>query len=655
MIIENNNNENQNINNINNINNNNFIINYNKFRYFIKKLLFFFFMFIMLLFTSYQIYFYYKELLYIKSEKLDNIKEEIINPITNILYFKRQLNLFNISNKKIGKESSQNNTTIVPISNKSLNKNEIEEILKQYSFILDLSSNDYIGNWSSFSMINNSFFNNKIRGGTAEIFFKKIKNRNNLVINLNKDKANSFKIDAILREGKYIDKYVRINFTFSIFANIEKLLKNNKIILHNNLTKMEYSKMHFLRDNKKEKIDKGNITLILEKEEYSHISNYRKRIISQYYKAHLIITSKELNVTINTKVSNNEELGQKVRIYSLILSIFGLIEIYHILKLIMKINEHNEIGNKLSILSISTNCYFKVMICIMHFFLSISTSDEDISYQFGVPTIIYFFGFTGFELKLLLIVFKTRNNQIANQDMYRRRLLCLYLFFYISLSIMIINIKECLTNFSLIFVVYSFSWLGQIIHSIIINARPPMSRMYIIMLSLGRLYLPIYIKGYKGNIFDLKPSYLKVSLLIIITFIEVIILLLQKSFGARTILPKRYRRRGFDYYKDKVNIENHISKNPNCVICLENLTFDVDENFNIKKQKNKKHRILHICRIDSIIDKIHRWLNNMEGKNTKKKYMITPCDHVFHTICLEKWMKLKNECPYCKGVLPPIE
>ena len=42
-------------------------------------------------------------------------------------------------------------------------------------------------------------------------------------------------------------------------------------------------------------------------------------------------------------------------------------------------------------------------------------------------------------------------------------------------------------------------------------------------------------------------------------------------------------------------------------------------------------------------------------KNYKKKYMITPCDHVFHTVCLEKWMKLKNECPYCKGALPPID
>ena len=663
MIIENNNdNENQ------NINNNNFIIYYNKFSYIIQKLFFFLFMFIMLLFTSYQIYFYYKEIIHIKKGKFEDIKQETIDNPTNILYFKRNLNNSNIShnfNESIEetKEIINNNnnyTMTTKSSNIKTNKNELEELLKEkfngeYAFILNLSSNDYIGNWSKFSMTDNQFFGKKIKDGIAELFFQKIKNRNSLIINLNK--ANSFRIDAILREGKYIDKYVKINFTFYIYDNIEKLLNNNKkIILYNNFTKLEYSKIQFLKDKKKEKIDKGNVTLILEKEEYSQISNYKKRIISQYNKVHLIITSKELNVTINSQVYNNEELGQKVRIYSLILSIFGLIEIYHILKLIMKINEHNEIGNKLSILSISTNCYFKVIICIMHFFLSISTTDEDISYQFGVPTIIYFFGFTGFELKLLLLVFKTRNNQIANQEIYKKRLLCLYLFFYISLSIMVVNIRECLTNYSLILFVYSFAWLSQILYSIFINARPPMSRTYIVISSLSRLYLPVYMKGINGNIFDLKPSYFKVSLLIIITFIEVIVLLLQKSFGARTILPKQYRIKGFDYYRNKVNIEQHVSKNPNCVICLESLNVEVDENFNtVQKKKNKKNKLLHLCYIDRIIAKIHKWLNNMEGKTAKKLYMITPCDHVFHTLCLERWMKQKNECPYCKGVLPAIE
>ena len=494
--------------------------------------------------------------------------------------------------------------------------------------------------------------------------FLRTRSRNNLILNLNNNIFSSFRINAKLKEGDYIDRYIKINLTFYLNENNLKRIKENnnntELILENNNTYIDYYKVAFLKKNKtREKIEKGNITLILKKEEYSYAASYKKRIISQYNKIRIIITSKELNVTINSEVSSIEGMKLKARIYSFILSIFGLIEIYYILKLIMKINEHNEIGNKLSIIYVSINCYYKVIICIMHFFLSISTLDEDMSYQFGVPTIIYFFGFTGFELKLLFLVFKTRNNRVVNQELYKKRLLCLYLFFYFCLTIMIYNIKECLTNYSIILFLFTFSWLSQILYSILSNTRPPISRLYIIFLSISRLYLPIYFKGIDGNIFELRPSYLKVLLLILITFIEVVILLLQKSLGPRTILPKKYRKRGYDYYKDKVNIESHVSKNPNCVICLESLSVEVDENFNTVTKKVKSRnicdKIMRICYLNVLYETIKRWLKNMEGKTTKKKYMITPCDHVFHTVCLEKWMKLKNECPYCKGALPPID
>ena len=649
MIIENNNNEN------NNENNNQFLLTFKKLKYITKKLLFFLFMFMMMLLLYYHSYIYFKEIIHIKKEKFDEEKD-LTEWVEDQSFIYRRT-LFDL-----------NKTDIVNTLNENINKEDIDTIIEvvkkkfngDYSFILNVTSNDYIGNWSNLSIIGNYFFEKKIDEGIAEMFFHRIKNRNNLVLGLINTKTNSFRIDTILREGKYIDNYIKINSTFFLYDDIEKLLEEKEqLILYNNNTKIDYAKVHFLGDRAKERIDKGNVKLILEKEAYNYAISFRKRIMSQFYRVKLIINSNKLNVTINAIISNNEDLRQKVRIYSFILSIFGLFEIYHILHLIMKINDNNEYGNKLSILSITINCYFKVLICIVHFFLSISTLDEDMSYQFGVPTIIYFFGFTGFELKLLLLVFRTRNDNNINQVIYRKRLLCLYVFFYVSLSLMVLNIRECLKNYYLILTIYIFSWLSQILFSIITNTRPPMSRMYIICLSMSKLFLPIYLKAFDGNIFDLKPSYFKVYLIVIIIIAEIIVLLLQKSFGARTILPKKYRKRGFDYYKDKVNIEMHVSKNPNCVICLESLMVEVDENFNTiqKKEKTKKscNKIIHLCFLDRVTRKIKRWIDNMEGKTRKKKYMITPCDHVFHTVCLEKWMRQKNECPYCKAVIPPIE
>ena len=85
----------------------------------------------------------------------------------------------------------------------------------------------------------------------------------------------------------------------------------------------------------------------------------------------------------------------------------------------------------------------------------------------------------------------------------------------------------------------------------------------------------------------------------------------------------------------------HFSKNPKCVIFLESLMMGVDENFNTikkkKKIKNNCNKIIHLCFMDRVMRKIKKQIDNMEGKNRKKKYMITPCDHVFHIVCLEKW------------------
>merc|ERR1712157_268876 len=40
--------------------------------------------------------------------------------------------------------------------------------------------------------------------------------------------------------------------------------------------------------------------------------------------------------------------------------------------------------------------------------------------------------------------------------------------------------------------------------------------------------------------------------------------------------------------------------------------------------------------------------------NSPRRYMLAPCDHIFHRHCLEQWMDVKMECPICRMDLPPV-
>ncbi|KMU87410.1 hypothetical protein CIHG_05204 [Coccidioides immitis H538.4] len=39
---------------------------------------------------------------------------------------------------------------------------------------------------------------------------------------------------------------------------------------------------------------------------------------------------------------------------------------------------------------------------------------------------------------------------------------------------------------------------------------------------------------------------------------------------------------------------------------------------------------------------------------SRRTYMVTPCRHIFHSSCLETWMRLRLQCPICRESIPPV-
>ena len=54
------------------------------------------------------------------------------------------------------------------------------------------------------------------------------------------------------------------------------------------------------------------------------------------------------------------------------------------------------------------------------------------------------------------------------------------------------------------------------------------------------------------------------------------------------------------------------------------------------------------------IKKIFVIKKSVEEKTKNKKFVITPCNHVFHSECLKSWIEAKSVCPLCNAELPEI-
>ena len=46
-------------------------------------------------------------------------------------------------------------------------------------------------------------------------------------------------------------------------------------------------------------------------------------------------------------------------------------------------------------------------------------------------------------------------------------------------------------------------------------------------------------------------------------------------------------------------------------------------------------------------------MNAVDAKAPRER-TVTPCNHFFHRECLERWMKVKMECPTCRGALKQL-
>ena len=549
----------------------------------------------------------------------------------------------------------------------AINSN-ITELALYYEFVENITSHSYYGKWENLKMDKDK--NNFIdKFGEIELNFQ-IKRTENFLLNLNQKNNSNISVSFIIKDGEYIDNYLIGNFSFN-FKNIPLISNLNKnffsIVLDN--VNLSYAYGHYMDIGKKQYLNNTYINMTFYKKPENFINKINHVISSTDYSLldfHIKSINnldnnlnknntnknveknriKNFEITFTSKAYGVQKYPIKILNYSILLTFAAFIEIYFSTKFLVIINENVQMALNIDLITVFIQIMWTALICGVNFFLSLTY--EPLTYEYGMPSMIYFTLFSIFLLRILFIGWKSRYIELLFNDMaqFRKKLFRFYLTFYCLLLCTLVSIKLWYTYFIFTFFLFGGTWFFQIYYSVKKGTKPPMPYSYIFITSLFKILIPIYLKAYNNNIFSLRPSYLKVFICISFVFIEAIIVSLQKLLGPKFFIPQKYREQVFDYYKSAEDIPE-VNKTNECVICLENL-----DNLAINNQE-EDDEIFKTS--GNYIEKLAIMIQKWNKKKNNKPYMKTPCGHVFHTRCLETWLEIKNECPYCRQRIPPLE
>ena len=225
--------------------------------------------------------------------------------------------------------------------------------------------------------------------------------------------------------------------------------------------------------------------------------------------------------------------------------------------------------------------------------------------------------------------------------------------------------------------VYLSFWLPQLNRNVQRNCRKALNWEYVIGQSILRLLPFAYFYGYSNNILFAEVDYLGLALLTIWVWIQVVLLISQEIVGPRWFVRKDWAPPAYDYQPilredeegDTMPIgfsqATNASSAPSSPVTdrdgLASPTLTRRGSIVTKEAKEKGKRVFDcaICMQDLEVSVIEAGGASDQTSGpasllARRMYMVTPCRHIFHSACLEGWMKYRLQCPICRETLPPL-
>ncbi|KAK5122074.1 hypothetical protein LTR85_004320 [Meristemomyces frigidus] len=229
--------------------------------------------------------------------------------------------------------------------------------------------------------------------------------------------------------------------------------------------------------------------------------------------------------------------------------------------------------------------------------------------------------------------------------------------------------------FTTLGLLYMSFWVPQILRNVKRNCRHALNWEFVIGQSVLRMVPFVYFYGYKHNVLFSEQSYISLALLALWLWIQVVVLGSQELIGPRWFIRKDWAPPAYDYHpvlrEDEegatmpIGFAEAASTDSTPASPLTerrtSLGSPIARRSSIAKEtKEKGKRIFDcaICMQELEVPVIEsggsRDASIAGGLLARRTYMVTPCRHIFHSACLEGWMKYRLQCPNCRETLPPF-
>ncbi|PYH87055.1 RING finger ubiquitin ligase [Aspergillus uvarum CBS 121591] len=215
--------------------------------------------------------------------------------------------------------------------------------------------------------------------------------------------------------------------------------------------------------------------------------------------------------------------------------------------------------------------------------------------------------------------------------------------------------------------IYLSFWTPQIYRNVMRNCRKALRWDFVVGQSCLRLFPFLYFLTARGNVLFIRPDATTALSLIGWVWIQVWILASQDILGPRFFVPRGWAPPAYDYHptlRDNTGSGDDLESGG--VLPIGALRADERE-YPSESKDDDKHRSRDrkkavfdcaICMQEIEVPVLTSGGAGMaDGASSilsRRTYMVTPCRHIFHSTCLESWMRLRLQCPICRESIPPV-